>query len=209
MGVNLCCPLRGQPLLPGVTTCPPEWTCAHPLRGTPPPAWTRRGVPGWRTPCPYPCPHPHLREGRHVHHVARVQVPLGVLFHVRHLQVLTPASRCFMMLSTCTQRSVSVLGTEGGPPLRGWACTEDAQLRAASATVKSTVLVLLGLRHCFWEQGPQGHWSCGAQSPGRDCGLGGIFLQSPASRSFRQSLGGSSLWVQCQGSMTPKLDPWT
>ena len=102
-----------------------------------------------------------------------------------------------------------MLGTEGSPQLRGWACTEDAQLRATSATVKSTVLVLLGLRHCFWERGPQGHWSCGAQSPGRDCGLGVVFLQSSASRSFRQSLGGSSLWVQCQGSMTPKLDPWT
>ena len=86
-----------------------------------------------------------------------------------------------------------MLGTEGGPPLRGWACTEDAQLRATSATVKSTVLVLLGLRHCFWKQGTQGHWSCGAQSPSQDCGLQGVFLQSPASRSFRQSLGGSSL----------------
>ena len=208
MGVDLCCTLRGQPLLPGVTICPSQWKCAYPLRGPPSPAWTRRGVPGGRTPHPYPCPHPHLHEGCHVHHVARVQVPLSALLHVRHLQVLTPASRYFMMLSTCNRGQSSVLGTEGGP-LRGWACTEDAQLRATSATVKSTVLVLLGLRHCFWERGPQGHWSCGAQSPGRDCGLGVVFLQSSASRSFRQSLGGSSLWVQCQGSMKPKLDPWT
>ena len=64
-----------------------------------------------------------------------------------------PASSCFVMLSTCTP----VLGREGGPLLRGWACTEDAQLRATLSTVKSTVLVLLGLRPCFWEQGLQGH----------------------------------------------------
>ena len=119
-GVDLCCPLRGQPLMPGVTICPPEWTCAHPLRGPPPPAWTRRGCP-WLAdpPRPYPCPHPHLHEGRHVHHVARVQVPLGSLLHVRHLQVLTPASRCFMMLSTCTQRLVICAGHRGQPPTQG------------------------------------------------------------------------------------------
>ena len=58
-----------------------------------------------------------------------------------------------MGLKTIHRGWSSVLGTEGGPPLRGWACTEDAQLRATSATVKSTVLVLLGLRHCFWERG--------------------------------------------------------
>ena len=103
-----------------------------------------------------------------------------------------------------------MLGTEGGPPLRGWACTEDAQLRATLATVKSAVLVLLGLRPCFWEQGLQGHWSCGAQSPGPDCGLeGGV----PAESSL--TLLSGSPWVEAPcglnspGSMTPKLDPWT
>ena len=115
MGVDLCCTLRGQPLLPGVTICPSQWKCAYPLRGPPSPAWTRRGVPGGRTPHPYPCPHPHLHEGCHVHHVARVQVPLSALLHVRHLQVLTPASRYFMMLSTCTQRSVICAGHRGRP----------------------------------------------------------------------------------------------
>ena len=101
-----------------------------------------------------------------------------------------------------------MLGTEGGPPLRGWACTEDAQLRATLATVKSAVLVLLGLRPCFWEQGLQGHWSCGAQSPGPDCGLGGgVFLQSPASPSSQAVPG----WKLPVGStaQAPQHPSWT
>ena len=80
-------------------------------------------------------------------------------------------------------------------PLRGWACTEDAQLRATSATVKSTVLVLLGLRHCFWEQGPQGQWSRGAQSPGRDCGLGRGGVPAESSLTLLQAVPGWKLPV--------------
>ena len=197
-GVDLCCPLRGQPLLPGVTTCPPEWTCAHPLRGPPPPAWTRRGCP-WLADPPVRTPAPTPTSVRAVMYTMWpecrfLSVPSSMCAICRSSRQHPGASRCS---APAHRGRSSVLGTEGSPPLRGWASTEDAQLRATSATVKSTMLVLLGLRHCFWEQGPQGHWSCGAQSPGRDCGLGGVFLQSPASRSFRQSLGGSSLWVQC------------
>ena len=197
MGVDLCCTLRGQPLLPGVTICPSQWKCAYPLRGPPSPAWTRRGVPGGRTPRPYPCPHPHLHEGRPVHHVARVQSagssrcpPPCVPSAGPHasIQVLHDAQHLHTEVS-------HLCWAQRAAPVRGWACTEDAQLRATLATVKSTVLVLLGLRHCFWEMGSPGSlvmWSTEPRSRLWSWGWG-AFLQSPASRSFRQSLGGSSL----------------
>ena len=136
-----------------------------------------------RSPVHTPCPRPHLHEGRRVHHVARVQGPLGALLCVPHPQVLSPASGCFVMLSTCTQRSVTWAGHSGWPPVQGLGMYSGCPMSATSSTVKSTVLVLPGLRPCFWEHGLQGHWSDRAQSPGPDCGLGGMFLQSPASPS--------------------------
>ena len=155
-----------------------------------------------------PCPHPHLHEGRRVHHVARVKVPLGALLCVRHPQVFTPASSCFVMLSTCTQKSVTCAGHRGRLPAQGLGMYSGCPMRATSSTVKSTVLVLPGLRPCFWEQGLQGHWSHGAKSPGPDCGLGGCSCRVQPHPPLRQSLGGNALWVHQPRLQTPKLDPW-
>ena len=130
---------------------------------------------------------------------------------IRRSRYHTPATSCSVTLSTCTQGSVTGAGHRAAPPqlvaaLGGWARAEDAQLRAASSTVKSAVLAPPG-------SGPaSGSGVCRVtghvqpQSPGPDRGLG-----APAGSSL--SLLPGSPWAEAPsgftsaGSRTAQLDP--
>ena len=218
-GVDVCpsewtcvCPLRGQRLLIGVDVCLSEWVCVRPLRG-------QHLLTGVGLCCPLqvslscldhtwlslaggprPCAPTSTRAVVYTMWTkCRLLSEPSSMCAIRRSRYRTPASSCSVTLSTCTQGSVTGAGHRVALPrlvatLEGWARAEDAQLRAASSTVKSAVLEPPG-------SGPaSGNRVCRVtghvqpQSPGPDCGLGGPCRVQPHPPPW-QSLGRSPQWV--------------
>ena len=207
-GVDVCpsewtcvCPLRGQRLLIGVDVCLSEWVCVRPLRG-------QHLLTGVGLCCPLqvslscldrtwlslaggprPCAPTSTRAVVYTMWTkCRLLSEPSSMCAIRRSRYRTPASSCSVTLSTCTQGSVTGAGHRVALPrlvatLEGWARAEDAQLRAASSTVKSAVLE------------PPGSGPASGNRVSRVTGhvehrarvqivvLRGVFLQSPASPS--------------------------